>query len=130
MNMKKMKLIAIIIVVLGVVGIIYEIWSVNSSNHLGNFTVQDTLVVDTNPWKPYISIPEGDTGTIYEVIWDQKYGATKTAYCLAIFRNESAKQYKLIAPWISGIVIEDQNTNNIKFNKIPKSNVPSYKTCE
>jgi hypothetical protein len=128
--MKKNKWIAIVIIAFGAVGIAYEVWNSNSSNHLGNFATLDTAKVDPNPWKPYISISEGDTGNIYEVVWDQKYGATKTAYCLAIFRNEQAKQYELIASWISGIVIEDQNTNNIKFNKVQKSDVPNYKTCE
>ena len=128
--MKQMKWIAIVIVALGVVGIIYEIRNNNSSNHLGNFTVQDTLIVDTNPWKPYLSISSEDTGNVYEVVWDQKYGATKKMYCMAVFRNDQTKQYKLIAPWLTGIIIEEQNTNNIRFNRVEINAVPEYRTCE
>lgn len=123
------KWVAIVIVALGVVGVAYVIWSSNSPNYFGNFSTRDTLIVDTNPWKPSLSIPTGDTENVYEVTWDQKYGATKKSYCVAVFQNEKSRQYKLIAPWLDGLVIEYQNTNNIKFNKVSKKDVPNYKEC-
>jgi uncharacterized protein YxeA len=120
------KWIAIIIVALAVVGIAYAIWEHNSSNVFSNYTTQDTVVVETNPWQPYLSVPVGDTESVYEVVWDQKYGTTKTSYCMVVFRNERSKQYKLIAPWLDGIIIEYQNTNDIKFNKVLRKDVPNY----
>lgn len=124
--MKNVNWVAYVIVALGVVGIIYTIWNANSTNPFGNYAVRDTAVVETNHWKPYISISNDDTCSVYEVLWDQKYGATKKSYCMVVFRNESAKQYKLIAPWLDGLIIEYQNTNDIKFNKVLKENAPNY----
>jgi len=121
------KWIAIVIVALAGVGIVYVIWDHNSSNVFSNYSIQDTAIVETNPWEPYLSIPVGDTESVYEVTWDQKYGSTKTYFCMAVFRNEHSKQYKLISPWLDGIIIEYQNTNDIKFNKVLKKDVPDYK---
>ena len=117
------KWIAFVIVALGVVGIVYVIWDHNSSNVLGNYTNLDTAVVETNPWKPYISVSEKDTGIVIEVIWDQKYGATKKSYCMAVFQNEKTRQYRLIAPWMKSITIECQNMNDIKFNKVCRDSI-------
>lgn len=124
MNKKTYKWIAIVIVALGVVGIVYVIWDSNSSNVLSNYTTLDTAVVETNPWKPYLGISENDTDNVIEVVWDQKYGATKKSYCKAVFQNEKTHQYRLIAPWMESITIECQNTNDINFNKISKKDVP------
>jgi len=125
--MKAKMWIAIVIVALGAVGIGYEIWKNSSPSFPSNYNTSDTLKVETNSWIPYLSIPEGDTDFVYEVTWDQKYGATKKAYCMAIFKDDKLRQYGLIAPWISSIVIENQNTNNVKITKVLKKDVPNYK---
>lgn len=124
--MKNIKWIAYVIVALGVVGIAYTIWDQNSSNPLVGYVERDSTVVEENSWRPYLSISDKSNDEIYEVVWDQKYGVTKTMYCVVVFRNESIKQYKLIAPWLDGAIIEYQNTNDIKFKKVLKSNVPGY----
>lgn len=124
--MKNIKWIAYVIVALGVVGIAYTIWDQNSSNPLVGYVERDSTVIEENSWRPYLSISDKSNDEIYEVVWDQKYGVTKTMYCVVVFRNESAKQYKLIAPWLDGAIIEYQNTNDIKFKKVLKSNVPGY----
>ena len=126
--MKKMKWVAIVIVALGAVGIGYEIWSHNSNNHLGSYDTLDTSEVETNPWQPYKYLTESDSDYVFEVIWDQKYGATKTAYCKAIFKNIKTNQYELIAPWLNSVTIEAQNTNDLKINKVLKKDVPDYQT--
>lgn len=125
-NVKSIKLIAYVLIALGVVGIIYTIWDQNTSNPLVGYVDRDSTVVVTNDWKPYLSISDKSEDEIYEVIWDQKYGVTKKQYCVVVFRNESAKQYKLIAPWLDGAIIEYQNTNDIKFKKVRKNDVPGY----
>lgn len=117
------KWVAIVIVALGVVGIVYVIWDHNRPSFLGNYTNLDTAVVETNPWKPYLSVSEKDTGIVIEVIWDQKYGATKKSYCMAVFQNEKTRQYRLIAPWMKNITIECQNMNDIKFNKVHRDSI-------
>lgn len=124
--MKNIKWIAYVIVALGVVGIAYTIWDQNSSNPLVGYVERDSTVIEENSWRPYLSISDKSNDEIYEVVWDQKYGVTKTMYCVVVFRNESIKQYKLIAPWLDGAIIEYQNTNDIKFKKVLKSNVPGY----
>lgn len=120
------KWVVIVVVALGVVGIAYEIWNQNSSNGLVGYTSRDSLVIDMNPWKSYVSIPVNDTENLYEVTWAQKYGDTKTMYCMSVFRNESAKEYKLVAPWLNALVIEDQNANDIKITKVSKKDAPNY----
>jgi hypothetical protein len=124
------KWVVIAIVILGGIGIAYEIWNQNSSVDLSNYTNRDSVVIETNAWEPYLNIPEGDTESIFEVTWDQKYGATKTSFCMIVFRNEQAKQYKLVAPWLDGVIIEYQNTNDIKFNKVLRKDAPNYKNSK
>lgn len=129
--MKKwVKWVAIVIVALGVIGIAYEIWSNNTNNGLVGFSTRDTITVEANPWIPHVAIPVEDSDSLYEVTWDQKYGATKIAYCKCIFRNEKTGDYRLIAPWTSFITIEAQNTNNVKVVKVSKVDVPDYQTCK
>jgi len=125
--MKPKMWIAIVIVALGIIAIGYEILKNSSPSIPSNYKTSDTLKVEINPWVPYLSISEEDTVNIYEVIWDQKYGATKTAYCMVIFKNDKLRQYKLIAPWINSIVIEGQNINDIKITKVLKKDVSDYK---
>jgi len=120
------KWVVIAVVILGGIGIAYEIWNQNSSNGLVGYTSRDSVVIDINPWKSYMSIPVIDTDGIYEVTWAQKYGDTKTIYCMNIFRNEIAKEYKLVAPWLNALIIEDQNANDIKINKVSKKDAPDY----
>lgn len=124
--MKNIKLVAYVIIALGVVGIIYTIWDQNSSNPLVGYVERDSTVIEENTWKPYLSISDKSNDEVFEVTWDQKYGVTKKQYCMVVFRNESIRQYKLIAPWLDGAIIEYQNTNDIKFKKVLKSNVPGY----
>jgi hypothetical protein len=120
------KWIAIVLVALGVTGIAYEVWNQNSSNGLVGYTSRDSTVIDVNSWKSYMSIPVNDTDNIYEVTWAQKYGDTKTLYCMSIFKNEVTKEYKLVAPWLNALIIEDQNANDIKINKVSKKDAPDY----
>ena len=120
------KRIAYVIVALAVVGIAYTIWSSNRSNTFTNYSTLDTVSIDANPWQPYLNIPVGDTDNVYEVSWDQKYGSSKAAYCMVVFRNEKSRQYKLVAPWLDGLIIEYQNVNDIKFNKVSKKDVPNF----
>lgn len=124
--MKNIILVAYVIIALGVVGIIYTIWDQNSSNPLVGYVERDSTVIEENTWKPYLSISDKSNDEVFEVTWDQKYGVTKKQYCMVVFRNESIRQYKLIAPWLDGAIIEYQNTNDIKFKKVLKSNVPGY----
>ena len=124
--MKNIKLIAYVIIALGVVGIIYTIWDQNSSNPLVGYVERDSTVIEENTWKPYLSISDKRNDEVFEVTWDQKYGVTKKQYCMVVFRNESIRQYKLIAPWLDGSIIEYQNTNDIKFKKVRKNDVPGY----
>jgi hypothetical protein len=121
-----LKWIAIAVVVLGAACIAFEIWNQNSSNGLVGYTSIDSTVIDMNPWKAYMSIPVSDTDDIYEVTWAQKYGDTKVVYCTCIFRNEVSKEYKLVAPWLNALIIEDQNANDIKINKVSKKDAPDY----
>jgi hypothetical protein len=122
------KWIGIVIIALGVVGIAYVIWDSNSSINLAGYSVRDTVAIEENVWKLYRSIPIGDTDEVYEVIWDQKYGATKKCYCTVVFRNERSNEYKLVAPWLDDLVIEKQNTDDISFDKVFKKDVPDYRT--
>lgn len=124
--MKNIILVAYVIIALGVVGIIYTIWDQNSSNPLVGYVERDSTVIEENTWKPYLSISDKSNDEVFEVSWDQKYGVTKKQYCMVVFRNESIRQYKLIAPWLDGAIIEYQNTNDIKFKKVRKNNVPGY----
>lgn len=124
--MKVKVWVAIVIVVLGLFGIGYVIWDSNSSNIFWGYNTPDTLKVETNSWETYLTIPEKDSVSIYEVTWDQKYGVTKTAYCMAIFKDDKIHQYKLIAPWIDLLIIEAQNTNDIKVSKVFKCDIQNY----
>lgn len=124
--MKNIILVAYVIIALGVVGIIYTIWDQNSSNPLVGYVERDSTVIEENTWKPYLSISDKSNDEVFEVSWDQKYGVTKKQYCMVVFRNESIRQYKLIAPWLDGAIIEYQNTNDIKFKKVRKNDVPGY----
>jgi hypothetical protein len=77
-----------------------------------------------NDWQPYKAIDPADSTHVYRVIWSQKYGSVQTAYCKVVFRNDKEKQYKLIAPWLSGIEIERANMDDIQFDRIPLDSVP------
>lgn len=103
--MKNIILVAYVIIALGVVGIIYTIWDQNSSNPLVGYVERDSTVIEENTWKPYLSISDKSNDEVFEVSWDQKYGVTKKQYCMVVFRNESIRQYKLIAPWLDGAII-------------------------
>jgi len=120
------KWVVIGIVVLGVLGIGYEIWNQSYSNGLVNFTSRDSSSTEVSPWILFNSISADDTDGLYEVIWDQKYGTTKKVYCKAIFKNDKTNQFKLIAPWLEALIIESQNTNDMKINKVSKKDAPDY----
>lgn len=76
------KWISIGIVALGVIGIVYVIWSSNRPlSGLNNYSEPDLILISPNPWQEYISIPIEDTLKVFEVTWDQKYGATRKEYC-------------------------------------------------
>jgi hypothetical protein len=47
-------------------------------------------------------------------------------YCMSVFKNESAKEHKLVAPWLNALIIEDQNANDIKITKVSKKDAPNY----
>jgi hypothetical protein len=81
--------------------------------------------IEPNDWQPYKAIDPIDSTHVYRVSWSQKYGSVQTAYCKVVFRNDKEKQYKLIAPWLSGIEIERANMDDIQFDKIPLDSVPS-----
>ncbi len=49
------------------------------------------------------------------VSWQEKYGASKSVLCKAIFRN--SKQYKLVSPE-NTIVLERSNINSIECKKV------------
>jgi len=80
--------------------------------------------IESNDWQPYLAIDPTDTAHVYRVTWVQKYGSTQIAYCRVVFRNDKEKQYKLIAPWLSGIEIERANMDDIQFDKVPMDSVP------
>ena len=80
--------------------------------------------IEPNAWQPYLAIDPTDTAHVYRVTWVQKYGSKQTAYCKVVFRNDKEKQYKLIAPWLSGIEIERANMDDIQFDKVQMDSVP------
>lgn len=124
------KWIFIGIVALGVIGIGYVIWDYNRPSIRLDNIEPDSIVISPNPWQEYISIPAEDTGKVFEVTWDQKYGATRREFCRAIFKNDKSMQYKLVAPWITSIIIQLSNTNNIKIVKINKNEIPKNYSSE
>lgn len=114
----------IIILILIFLFILYKKKEQNQSVNLTTYKNVDSLQVENNPWELLLNIEPKDTLHVYKVVWDQKYGATKISYCMAVFENKETKQYKLIAPWINTIIIEKQNINNIDFNKIERKSMP------
>lgn len=101
MKKKIIKTISIIIIVLCVIAIIYEVLQYNRPiSNLVTYNTIDTLEIKKNAW--FVNCV-ADSGYVYKVTWDQKYGTTKEAYCKAIFKNNETKQVKLIAPWIDAI---------------------------
>lgn len=118
--MKKWIIVSSIIVALAIIAIVYEIWRNTSPVNLTSYSTIDSVKIEANPWQPYLSIPIDDTENVYEVIWSQKYGSARICYCKAIFINEKMRQYKMIAPWRAGIIVEYANTNDIAFNKVSK----------
>jgi len=108
------------ILILIVLFILYKKKEHNQSVNLTTYTAVDSLQIEKNPWELLTSIEPEDTNNIFKVVWDQKYGITKTSYCLAIFENVEQDQYKLIAPWLNTVIIEKQNIININFYKVNK----------
>jgi hypothetical protein len=114
----------VIILIFIFIFIVYKKKKQDQSVNLTTYKNIDSLQIENNPWELLLNIEPKDSIHIYKVIWDQKYGATKINYCMAIFENKKAKQYKLIAPWFNSIIIEGQNISNINFEKIEKKSMP------
>jgi hypothetical protein len=122
--MKKWVAISIGVVAVGIIG--YAIWDANLPVYLGlNMHGADTLKIEAGEWQPTKAIDPADSTHVYRVIWTQKYGDTKVAYCKIVFKNDKTGQYKLVAPWTSGIEIERSNMDDIQFDKLPIDSVPA-----
>jgi hypothetical protein len=107
--MKKFWGVLVLIALIGI-----TLWATYEYNResIGQFThLPDEDVIPENEWKV---VQQADSISMIKVEWDQKYGATKIAYCRAVFQNST--QFKLVAPWIT-LTIEKANLDNIRFVK-------------
>lgn len=115
-----------IIIIFVIIFVIVKKKDHDKSVNLTTYNTIDTLKIEESPWKVLSCIKSNDSVYVYKVTWDQKYGVTKTAYCMAIFKNESTNEYKLIAPWLNTVLIEKQNINDIDIAKVEKKSMPDY----
>ena len=121
----KKHWVGICIGVIALVAIIYVIWDSNQFGGLGPniMTVEDPKV-EPNDWQPYKSIGPEDSLHVLKVVWTEKYGPTKTEYCMAVFSNDKTKQYKLVAPWKEVTDIERSNMTDISISTVAKKDMP------
>lgn len=112
----------IALVVVAAIG--FSIWSSKELPGLPLVKIGEPKI-EPNAWQPYKAIDPDDSTHALRVVWAQKYGEVKTVYCKVVFRNDKEKQYKLVAPWLSGFDIERQNMDDIKFEKILIDSVPA-----
>jgi len=122
--MKKSTTITLIVITCILAIIILVTWNANRGINLSNIKIADTIQIEKGEWEEYKSILIEDSILVYQVTWDQKYGVTKTEYCKVIFKNDKQKQYKLIAPWLDGVIIERVNMNDLSVDKINLNDVP------
>ncbi len=114
--MKKATVISLSVIVAILAIIIIVTITHNSGINLTNLHVSEDKKIEVNEWEPIKTAGEDE---LVKVVWDQKYGATKTENCKVVFENKKKKLYKLIAPGLE-VVIERSNINDISFEIIKK----------
>jgi hypothetical protein len=89
-------------------------------------TSRDTIQIVPNDWQQHTSAKDNEH--IVEVTYTQKYGATITLYCMAVFENEKENKYRCIAPWLGTKEIERANANDFQTKIILSSEAPKGAT--
>jgi len=116
--MKNILLWFGIIFALFVVAItIYQNWP---AINLMNLKMQDEVKIEPNDWQVVQSIDLNDSLRVIKVVYQEKYGSERIVFCNAIFENKKTSEYKCIAPWLEGLVLEKSNVNAITYNKVTK----------
>jgi hypothetical protein len=74
---------------------------------------------EQNPWSPIVFITVNDSDQVVKIVYQEKYGLEKVEYCMAVF--SSKEEYKCVAPWLGDLILQKQNLNSFKTQKVPKT---------
>lgn len=75
--------------------------------------------IEKNDWELENSINKPDSFCL-KITFQEKYGNLVTLYCMALFRNDKTRQYKLVAPWYNSKIINIDNIDDVSIIEIPK----------
>lgn len=112
-----------------VIGILFivmfcSIWGVVTKKEYIIVTAPTTVTTLSKPvvasdWVVEFSVPIGDTCNVVKVGYTQKYGTYVELYCKAVFNNSKTGQYKFVAPWLDGALVERSNMDDITYKLVP-----------
>jgi len=78
-------------------------------------------VIEKNDWELESS---ATSDKVLKVKYQEKYGAEKTVYCMAVFYNSKTRVYKLDAPWFQSVTLEQENLASKDIMLINKTDMP------
>jgi hypothetical protein len=83
--------------------------------------ISQNTAVEKNDWELESS---ATSDKVLKVKYQEKYGAEKTVYCMAVFYNSKTRVYKLDAPWFQSVTLEQENLVSKDIVLINKTEMP------
>lgn len=80
----------------------------------------DNSQIDMPEWVVENQVHDVENNCL-KVVYREKYGSEIVTYCMVLFRNDTTKQYKMIAPWLKGKIVEMSNITGIEVYEVSKS---------
>jgi hypothetical protein len=78
--------------------------------------------IDTPEWIVENQVRDAKNNCL-KVIYKEKYGIEIITNCMVLFRNDTTKQYKMVAPWMKGKIVEMSNITGIEVYEVSKNEV-------
>lgn len=80
----------------------------------------DNSQIDMSEWVVENQVHDAENNCL-KVVYREKYGIEIITYCMVLFRNDTTKQYKMIASWLKGKIVEMSNITGIEVYEVSKN---------